>query len=214
MKLAIDLVRSQMTQVTALVDESECRSRRKFLLFRGIEETAGENLKEAVSGIVVEKLKLCDFTPDCIQLCFRLGRDATLGGARPILVKFRSLDVRSGIWRSKKNLKGCSVSIAEYLTPFRRSLFNEARKAYGVYKCWSQDGCVYLVTADGKKHRVVSQAQLREIMQKFPPPSKDAPAAAATKPKPAKTATPSPSTSAAPGTSRSTKTGRFVAKPK
>lgn len=44
MKLAIELVRSQVTQVTAAVDDMENRSRRKFLIFRGVAEMDGENL--------------------------------------------------------------------------------------------------------------------------------------------------------------------------
>lgn len=178
MKLAIDLIRSQVTQTISAVDDLENRSRRKFLLFRGIKETEGEVLNALLTDIIVNKLKVHDFTTDSIRFCYRLGKDTTGAGKRPILVKFQTLDVRSRIWNSKKELKGAGVSIAEYLTAPRRDIFNEARKLFGVHKCWSQDGCVYLLTSDGAKHRLVSLAQLKEIVQKFPPAKVTAPAPA------------------------------------
>lgn len=211
MKLAIELIRSQMNQVTSLVDEAENRSRRKFLLFRGIVETHGENLKEVITKVVVDSLKLTDFTPECIHFCYRLGKDSTRGEMRPVLVKFQSLDMRSTIWRNKKELKGSTVSVAEYLTALRRSFFNEGRKIFGVHKCWSQDGSVYLLTSDGTKHRVISHCQLREIVTKFPPPSAENLAACPTVSKAAPAATsqavpPASSSSVA----RSSKTGRLT----
>ncbi|KOB61983.1 Uncharacterized protein OBRU01_25155 [Operophtera brumata] len=129
MKLAIDLIRTQMTQVTALVDDVESRGRRKFLLFRGIEEKEGESLKEVITK---NTLKIGDFSPESIRFCYRLGKDSAQGGSRPILVRFHSLDIRSSIWRSKKDFKGTGVSVAEYLTATRRSFFNEGRRNYGV----------------------------------------------------------------------------------
>lgn len=169
MKLAIDLIRAQVSHVTSAVDEMENRNRRKFLLFRGLKETEGENLRSILSGVIVDKLQFKEFNPDSIRFCYRLGKDTSKAGKRPVLVRFQSLDVRARIWQSKKELKGADVSVAEYLTAPRRAIFNDARKFYGVHKCWSQDGSVYLLVPDGTKHRLLSQAQLKEIMQKFPP---------------------------------------------
>lgn len=106
MKLAIDLVRTQMTQVTALVDDVESRGRRKFLLFRGIEEKEGESLKEVITEIARNTMKLVDFSPESIRFCYRLGRDSAQGGSRPVLARFHNLDIRSSVWRSKRDLKG------------------------------------------------------------------------------------------------------------
>ncbi|KOB66761.1 putative tick transposon [Operophtera brumata] len=75
MKLAIDLIRTQVSHVTSAVDEMENRSRRKFILFRGVRETEGENLRTILSGVIVGKLKIKEFNPDSIRLCYRLGKD-------------------------------------------------------------------------------------------------------------------------------------------
>lgn len=186
MTLSIELIRTQVAHMTAAIDEMENRSRRKFLLFRGINECQAEDLKMVLSDVIVNKMEIKEFNPSCIRFCYRLGKDISKTSKRPILVRFQSIDIRSRIWQSKKSLKGADISIAEHLTVPRRAIFNEARKVYGVHKCWSQDGSVYLLTADGIKHRLVSQVQLQEIMRKFPPsktgpaPGKSAPAPAAT----------------------------------
>ncbi|KOB52237.1 Uncharacterized protein OBRU01_26259 [Operophtera brumata] len=88
-----------------------------------------------------------------------------------------SNDPLAAIMELDAKLESCAASFEGRLSSasstsnpsIERAFFNDARKIYGVHKCWSQEGSVYLLTSDGTRHRLLSQAQLKEITQKFPP---------------------------------------------
>nr|CAI5836361.1 unnamed protein product [Callosobruchus analis] len=50
--------------------------------------------------------------------------------------------------------------ITEFLTKNRLNLYNEARKVFGNHKCWTTNGLIRVVTPDGKKQVIMSQAQI------------------------------------------------------
>ncbi|XP_048478041.1 uncharacterized protein LOC125488740 [Plutella xylostella] len=101
---------------------------------------------------------------------------------RPILVKFKDLALRNTVWYSKAKMKGSGVTLSEFLTKPRHEAFMAARERVGVKQCWTRDGCVVVLGADGKQHRVVTLAELDQVC---PPTSQNvgqaAPKAASSK---------------------------------
>lgn len=162
----LEVIKTQINTLIQITDEIDSRSRRKFLLFRGVDESPSENATEVVTGIINSKLLLNNLHNNHIKSCFRLGnvRDKK---PRPLLVKFDSLALRSDVWMAKKVLKGSSISISEFLTPRRREIFKEARSAFGMKSCWSHDGNIYLKLPQGEKIKLSSLSQLQEHKSKF-----------------------------------------------
>lgn len=159
MQTALDALKIQVSSLTQLTDELDNRSRRKFLLFRGITEAKGEDLSSVIRGVVSTKLKI-KIEESELKSCFRLGTPVP-DKPRPILVKFVNHDTRSDIWRVKKELKGSAISIAEFLTTRRREIFKEARQVFGKTNSWTQDGNIFIKLSNGKKIRLSSLEQLR-----------------------------------------------------
>lgn len=163
------MLRSQMSALITATDDIETRSRRKFLLFRGVKESKDENIRQVIADIGTKTFGL-DISAADINFCYRLGtKTNTPDKPRPILVKFKSSDLRTHIWRSKKELKGTSISLAEFLTAIRRRLHAEGRRVYGMNNCWSQEGQVYIKFKDGNKCRITSENHLNELIAKYPP---------------------------------------------
>ncbi|KAJ0173698.1 hypothetical protein K1T71_010847 [Dendrolimus kikuchii] len=73
-----------------------------------------------------------------------------------ILMKFHLTDVaiRSKIWSAKTQLKGSGVTLSEFLTKYRHDLFMRARQEFGISKCWSRDGVVFVLGQDGSRHSI------------------------------------------------------------
>lgn len=167
------LLRAQISSVAAMTDDLENRSRRKFLLIRGIKESPIENIPQTVSSFTTNMLKM-DVCPEDIVFGYRLGKSKNSDKPRPILVKFLSSEMRSKIWRSKKLLKGTDTSIAEFLTQNRRQIYNEGRRVYGMRNCWSQEGKVYIKLPNGDKISLQSVNHLKELSSKHPPAQPEA----------------------------------------
>ena len=76
-----------------------------------------------------------------IDRTHRLGKRKLDNNApRPIIVKFTRYNVRNKIFKSKKKLKGKTVSITEGLTKRRVVELKKAREMHGFKNVWSQDG--------------------------------------------------------------------------
>ena len=74
---------------------------------------------------------------------------------RPIIVKFTRYNVRNRIFKTKKKLKGKTVSITESLTKRRVVELKKAREMYGFKNIWSQDGKIlFLDVNDRNKVKV------------------------------------------------------------
>ncbi|CAG4930566.1 unnamed protein product [Parnassius apollo] len=160
-KTALEILKKQVQSLILLTDDIDNRSRRKFLLIRGIEEYDTENCIDTVVNLVTSKLKIHTFRSTQIHSCYRLGKN-TIANPRALLVKFTDYTIRQEVWRAKLSLKGSNISIAEFLTPHRRELFKEARRLHGMHRCWTQDSNIYLKLCNGSKVRLVSLDQLAE----------------------------------------------------
>ncbi|XP_059050853.1 uncharacterized protein LOC131845780 [Achroia grisella] len=143
-------------------DHLEMHSRRKILLIHGIREDCDANLTLQVTKLFAEKLKV-SISLDNISRIHHMGR-VTGGKPRPILVKFRSIEVRNKVWTAKTGFKSSGITMSEFLTKVRHEAFMNARKHFGISKCWTQNGAVLIIGTDGKKHQVSSGADLNRLI--------------------------------------------------
>ncbi|XP_046962562.1 uncharacterized protein LOC124531993 [Vanessa cardui] len=159
---ALEGLQMQVELLSKQYNQLEMRSRRKMLLLHGVSEDKKENLPLVVSNVVSGHLKVPEFTIDKLSRCQRLGHSSR-DKPRPILVKFRDVMLRNKIWYSKTSLKNTGVTLSEFLTKERHDLFMAARQKYGVSKCWTKDGVIVVTGSDGKRHRIVTTAELNAI---------------------------------------------------
>lgn len=157
-------LQDQITMVGSEIDKLEMRGRRKILLVHGVPEVSQEDTVGVVVRTVSEKLKLSGFTKDSISRCHRMGR-TTSDKPRPILCKLRDVEVRDQMWSSKTALKDTGVTISEFLTKTRHDTFMAARKRFGVTRCWTRQGFVFVLGHDGVRHRVSFMDELNKIPQ-------------------------------------------------
>ncbi|KAF9796052.1 hypothetical protein SFRURICE_006831, partial [Spodoptera frugiperda] len=88
--------------------------------------------------------------------------------SRPILVPFPTLEIKASVWRAKTGLRRFEVSVQECLTRSSQELFVRARRHFGICVCWTQDGNIFLKTADGAKYKVIwvlSSANTRRCVE-------------------------------------------------
>lgn len=158
--LALTTLQRQVDLLSRDMDAMEMRSRRKMLLIHGMPEVG----KEDTTAAVVEVLTKYSIDVGCgdIGRTQRMGRPVK-ARTRPVLVKFRSMEARNKGWLAKKNLKGSGVTISEFLTKPRHDAFMEARKIFGVSKCWTRDGTIYVLMADGEQRRALTCAEVKQL---------------------------------------------------
>ncbi|XP_052759367.1 uncharacterized protein LOC128202588 [Galleria mellonella] len=179
-QMTLESLQSLQHQVDLLakeVDLQEMRSRRKILLLHGVSESDQEDVVSLVCGVVGDQMKL-EFSTEHISRCHRMGRITTSKKARPLLVKFRDINIRDRIWSNKTKLKGTNISLSEFLTKTRHDTFIAARQRFGVRKCWTRDGFIHVLGSDGVRHRISSMTELGRIV--VPEPQKPVPVAAKT----------------------------------
>lgn len=160
---SLQALQAQVTLLSKISDEQEMRSRRKMLLFHGITEHNEDKPTEEVLKVISNHLHLPDVGEEAIRHCQRLGKKVPNSKARPILVKFGDSFVKENIWRAKTSLKGTGVTISEFLTKGRHSTFMMARNRFGMSKCWTKNGFIYVLNTDGSRHRIVTLAELNKI---------------------------------------------------
>lgn len=162
----LKMLRLQITEYSNTIDAMETRHRRKALLFLGIAEAEKEDCAAVVLS-TIHKMDLKHISGADITVCHRLGA-AGNEHHRPILVRFSRLDVRSVVWRAKAKLKGSSVSVRDFLTKQRQSVFSKARLHFPMRDCWTQDGVIVVKTSDGCRHRISTMVDLNSLISKYP----------------------------------------------
>lgn len=157
-------LQKQVEMLSQNVDNLEMHSRRKILLFHGLPEDKDEDTTKVVVKLIASQLGIAGFNPDHIRRCHRMGT-ADSKRQRPILVKFNDLITKNKIWFAKTNLKGLGITVSEFLTKMRHDLFITARRKFGIGKSWTRDGCIYVISSNGTRHRVGSLGDLNNILQ-------------------------------------------------
>lgn len=159
---ALETVQRQVEFLGREIDRLEMKRRRKMLLLHGVPEEQSENVEAVVIAAINKKLNVAECTPSSISRCQRLGRP-TDKKTRPVLVKFREVPVRDKVWFAKTKFKGSGFTLSEFLTKTRHSVFMQARQRFGVSKCWTRGGQIYILAPDGSHHQVDSLADLDAI---------------------------------------------------
>lgn len=162
----LSLLQRQIELLIAGYDKHESLSRRKILLFHGLQEENQEQLEDRIINVIHKHIKLPSIVHSDIQLCHRLG--AKGDKPRPILVRFGVLKCRNQVWTSKSQLKGSGVTLSEFLTKPRQEVFVAARKHFGVGHCWSADGHIVVLLPDKNRKKIVSMTELLPLIEKYP----------------------------------------------
>ncbi|XP_046967559.1 uncharacterized protein LOC124544239 [Vanessa cardui] len=181
---ALESLQVQVELLTRQQDEFEMRSRRKIILIHGVPEEKKENTSSLVTKILSEHFKFSQFSPSDYTRCHRLGSSAG-NKPRAILVRFNEASLRDKLWSSKTSLKGTGITLSEFLTKTRHEAFVLARRLFGIRQCWTKDGCIIVLDAEGSRHRVVSVSEVNAIQRPLEDTSEPStvPASSATIPK-------------------------------
>lgn len=158
----LHLLRQQILDISSTVDTIEMRHRKKFLMFNGIPESDGEDIAGSVATLCQSTLQLPNVSREAILVCYRIGVPKN-DRPRNVLVRFKDYQVRTSVWSSKKALKGSQVTVSEFLTKQRQSLFIEARKHFGIRRVWTMDGNIYVKLPNNIKERLSSDSQLQTL---------------------------------------------------
>ncbi|KAF9408301.1 hypothetical protein HW555_011970 [Spodoptera exigua] len=163
----LGLLRKQIAECMLHIDGLESKQRRKSLIFQGLPEAENEDCSSIIHSILSSKLGLKQITIANIKVAHRLGSSRT-DHPRPILVRFSCWDVKSSVWKAKTGLRGTKISVKEFLTKTRQSIFTKARQHFGMRSCWSQDGVIIIKASDGSRHKIVSMDELKPLLEKYP----------------------------------------------
>ncbi|XP_060806361.1 uncharacterized protein LOC132903068 [Amyelois transitella] len=160
------LLKQQIHNLSSKIDSIEMRTRRKVLLFNGIQEDSNENISNTICSILTDQFDFTDVSSH-IKVCHRLGA-TKLDRARPVLVRFNSTDARTTVWNKKTALKGSPISISEFLTRARQEVFMATRLHFGMRRCWTMDGVICVRTPAGDRVKFTTAAELAVLTKRFP----------------------------------------------
>ncbi|XP_059048834.1 uncharacterized protein LOC131844076 [Achroia grisella] len=163
---SVTLLKSQIELLSLGLDRHETTSRRKVILLHGVPESPNESVKDCVTSILHDQLRVTDSCSVDISVCHRLG--SRQAKARPILVRFHSYSARNEVWSKKTLLKGTRTSMSEFLIKSRHDLFTEARKHFGMNKCWTSEGKVVILLPDQSRRKIELKSELHPLITKFP----------------------------------------------
>ena len=152
----------QVNLLSKKFDNMEMRSRRKILLIHGIPESKKEDVTQVTVNELSSRLKDDNLTLEIVTRCHRMGKN-TPNKPRPVLIKFKELSQRDRVWFGKSNLKNSGITVSEFLTKECHSVFMAARQRFGVSKCWTKDGCIFVADANGKRHQIFTVTELDAV---------------------------------------------------
>lgn len=163
---ALSVLKAQVELLVLGLDRVETHSRRKVLLLHGVQEDPSEDIMQKTLEVLVDRMKLTGVNLDSFEACHRLG--ARKDTARPVLVRFSSLQLRARVWRAKTTLKGTKIKLSEFLTKARQNIFASARNHFGLRKCWSADGVIIVLLPDKTRAKITSSFELKQLIAKHP----------------------------------------------
>ena len=175
-------IQKQISLLGNECDAIEMRTRRKMLLLHGVQEQDDEMVVDAVAEVIQKRIGKSDFKAADISRAHRMGRPGDK--ARPILVKFHSLETRDETWFAKTGLKGSGITVSEFLTRRRHHLFKTARERLGISRCWTREGRIVGLDSSGRRHSITAQADLDRISPAERQDKRPAPVANAEEPGP------------------------------
>lgn len=150
---------------------NEQYSRRSNVRISGLFEREGEDTVQLVTGFFKEKMKIeVNTTPEnLIEAAHRLdvkSAAAKVNGARPVLVRFRSVATKIEVMKARRQLKGQPLYINEDLCREIQTLFNRVRKHSKIDQAWTWNGTVYGKDDTDHVYKVPYGKPLSEILKK------------------------------------------------
>ena len=140
----------QFFQVDKTLDRQEQYSRRNCPFVHGVEGNNNEDTDQEIIKIVKNDLGE-EITIHEIDRTHRSGkRKLDNNVPQSIIVKFTRYNVRYKIFKSKKKLKGKTVTIAEILTNRRVVELKTASEMHGFINAWPQDGKILFSDVNDK----------------------------------------------------------------
>lgn len=162
----LTLYKSQLEFLSLGHERHEIYLRKKVLLFHGVPDAKTEKIHDVIKKVIVDQVGISEFTGDSVQSCFRLGNNTNK--PRPVLIRFKDLELRQLIWDNKTSLKGSGITISEFLTKSRHNIFMEARRHFGMHNCWSSDGKIVILLPDKSRRKVELNSELQSLITQFP----------------------------------------------
>lgn len=162
----LESLQLQVQMLSKQYDNVEMRGRRKILLLHGVPEDKKEIVSATAIKVLSDHLSLSNLSKEDLSRCHRLGSSVP-GKPRAIIIKFKDLTLKNKIWFSKTKLRNTGITLSEFLTKPRHEAFMAARRRYGITKCWTKDGIVIVLDADGKRYSIASMAELNNISSMF-----------------------------------------------
>lgn len=163
----LQLLRAQVQSLTGHIDELDTYNRRNALLFSGVKEKDGEDCAAVILNIINSSMNFPNINSSSMYVSHRLGvRNNTR--TRPILVRFEDIKTRNLIWQEKKRLKSTPTVLSEFLTKSRQEVFANARKHFGINRCWTRDGAIMVKLPTNDRKRIITAGELDQLMVKFP----------------------------------------------
>lgn len=160
------MMRAQLELLVQGLDRQETASRRKVLLFHGIEESAELAVGDVILRLLSNQFKLSDVTPEQLAACHRLGTNTSK--PRPVLVRFANYSLRNLVWNSKTSLKNTGITVSEFLTKSRHDVFTAARRHFGMRHCWTSEGKIVILLPESKRRRIETMSELKPLLSEFP----------------------------------------------
>lgn len=164
---SLGMLKSQIELLVQGLDRMDTHSRRKVLLFHGIEEDKDEDVVAKTLAIITNQMRLPSIDEKCLETCHRLGTKKQ-SGQRPVLVRFTLMQHRTSVWKTKTALKGSKLTLTEFLTKSRQDVFVAARSHFGVKKCWSSEGTIVILLPDNTRMKIYTMAELQHLAAKWP----------------------------------------------
>ncbi|CAH0721883.1 unnamed protein product, partial [Brenthis ino] len=159
---ALENLQQQVNHLSKQQDHLDMNTRKKILLVHGVPEAKNEDVTAVMVKLLSDRLDLPDLSIEDISRCHRIG-SSKVDKHRVVLIKFKRLLIRNQVWYAKTKLKNTGTTISEFLTKTRHDAFMAARQRFGVSKCWTREGVVFVITPSGTRHRISSRSELDNI---------------------------------------------------
>lgn len=144
------------------LDRFEQNSRVNCIRIYGF-QGSGNNLTSDVIQFLGDKLQHTLQQSDIVD-CYRLHSPNMNGdNKKPVIIKFRDVELKRRIYNSKSKLKGCKVTIREDLTYKRLKIVRDAIAALGHRNVWTREGIVF-VRNEERIVKLVDEDMLQKLL--------------------------------------------------
>lgn len=141
----IENLENRIAKLEVKIDDYEQEKQLGTLVFHGIKQQPGVDLKSTILNIASQKLGLSGIS-DCDFAMVYRSKLNNPGSANdkvaPVFVRFSTCETARKVFASKSKLAGSKIFLSESLTKRRRDILSAARDKFGVKNVWSDRGQV------------------------------------------------------------------------